>query len=311
MITTVALNPAVDKIYFIEDFKSGKMFRAGEPVKSAGGKGINVARVVKILDEKVLTTGFKGGQEGDWIENQMTDLGVSVNFVEVKGETRTNINIIDKKNKTETEILEKGFSVTSKDLDKFLINFNEIIKCTEVLVLSGGLPNGCPKDFYALIIENAKQENIPVILDTSGEVLKEGAKAKPYMIKPNIRELQILAAKKIDTVDLILKVCGEIIADGIKVVIVSLGEKGAVLVTEKEAFLAEVPDIEVINTVGSGDSLVAGFATGLKKGYSLKEALRLAMACGVNNAQYINVGMVDRQEVYELTKGINIKKLST
>ncbi|TYQ18097.1 UNVERIFIED_CONTAM: 1-phosphofructokinase/tagatose 6-phosphate kinase [Acetivibrio alkalicellulosi] len=309
MITTVALNPAVDKIYFIEDFKVGKMFRTDQIIKSAGGKGINVARVCKILGERVLVIGFKAGYTGDWIEKELVSIGVDVNFVKVEGEIRTNNNIIDKKNKTETEVLEIGHKTKLDDINRFLTVFDGILKQTKVLVLSGGLPQGCPNDFYKVLIEKAKFKNTLVILDTSGEFLIEGIKAKPDMIKPNLRELSTIVNKQLTEIDDIVKVCKDIVRSGIAVVTVSMGDKGALLVTKEETLFAKVPSINAVNTIGSGDSLVAAFAVGFQRGYNIDEAFKFAMACGVNNTQYIQVGKVNKTEVIELEKQIVIERL--
>ncbi|MFZ5986530.1 MAG: 1-phosphofructokinase [Bacillota bacterium] len=306
MITTVVLNPAIDKIYFVDDFQVGKMFRVSETVRSAGGKGINVARVANILGEKVSSIGFKGGEAGSWLQAQLIKQGVCTGFIEVEGESRTNNNIIDKVNKTETEVLEAGPYITPKDIDRFLAVYEEVLKNTKVLVCTGGLPQGVPEDIYKTLIDMARLHDVITILDASGKVLEEGMKARPYVIKPNLRELGSLAGKELKDIDDILKVSRGIAAAGIEVVTVSMGDRGALMVTRDTCLWARVPAVDIVNTIGSGDSMVAGFAAGLSRGYSLKETLKLAAACSVSNTQFVEIGVVDKTAVSELENKIEI-----
>ena len=263
MITTVALNPALDKIYFVDGFEAGKMYRVREMIESAGGKGVNVARVAKTLGEDTVAIGFKGGAAGSWIEAQLKKLGVRTRFVEVKGETRTNNNIIDRNRNTETEILEMGPIISSVDMGRFLQIYKETLEYSKGVVLSGGLPQGIPVDYYKTLIEVAKLYKLPIILDASGEALSEGMKAKPYMIKPNLRELENLAKRNLTKTSDILEVCREIISLGIEVVTVSMGKEGAILVSDNKCIRAKAPAVTAINSIGSGDAMVAGLAVGL------------------------------------------------
>ena len=309
MITTIVLNPAVDKIYFVDNFEPGNLYRVRDTVISAGGKGINVARVASILGEKVTAIGFKGGQTGNWLEDQLKKLGVFTNFIEVQGESRTNNNIIDRKNDTETEVLETGPYIHREDLGKFLLEYDKVLKDTELLVCSGGLPNGVSTDIYKALIDKARAYGIKVLLDSSGEVLQKGIEAKPYMIKPNLKELSSLVQKELVNIDDILKACRSIVSKGVEIVAASMGEKGALLISKKEELWAKVPSVDIKNTIGCGDSLVAGFAAGLRQGCSLVEAFRLGTACSVNNAQFVEIGVVDKLQVEELKGSIQIERL--
>lgn len=309
MITTVVLNPALDKIYFVDDFEPGKMYRVQETIKSAGGKGVNVARVAKILGEDTTTIGFKGGDTGNWIETQLINLGVCTAFVEVEGETRTNNNIIDRVKNTETEVLELGPVITGDDMGKFLAVYKDALKSTKVVVLSGGLPQGMPMDYYKTLIEVANSYDVPVILDASGEVLREGMKAKPYMIKPNLRELGNLVQRELTGGSDVLAACRDIVSTGVEIVVVSMGDRGAILVTKGIAVRVKVPVVNVVNTIGSGDAMVAGFAAGLAGGKEPEESLRLAAACGVSNAGFVEIGIVDKQKVDELKDNMEIERL--
>lgn len=309
MITTVVLNPAVDKIYFVDNFQPGGMYRVKETIRSAGGKGINVSRVITALGGNVLSIGFKAGHTGEWLAQQLKNLGAVTEFIEVEGESRTNNNIIDKTRGTETEVLETGPLITEEALQKLISVYDEALKKTKVVVCSGGLPAGVGNDIYKTLIVKAKKYDIRVILDSSGEVLKQGIEAKPYMIKPNLRELGSLVNRELKEVEEVLEACRCIQREGVEIVLASLGEKGAILVSKDRSFRAYVPNIEVVNTIGCGDSMVAGFAAALSKGFELEEALRLGSACGVNNAQYAGIGVVKKDEVHKLISEVRIEKI--
>ena len=309
MITTIVLNPAVDKIYFVDNFQAGGLFRVKETIRSAGGKGINVSRVIRALGGEVLSIGFKGGHTGEWLVRQLKNLGVLTEFIEVEGESRTNNNIIDPISGAETEVLETGPLITREDLKKFFSVYDGALKKAKVIVCSGGLPAGVENDIYKTLIIKAKEYNTKVILDSSGEVLRQGIEAKPYMIKPNLRELGSLVNRDLKEISDVLEACRCIQREGVEIVLASLGEKGAILVSKESVFRVYVPHIEVANTIGCGDSMVAGFAAGLSKGLELEESLRLGSACGVNNAQFAEIGVVKMDEVNILIKEVRIEKI--
>jgi len=309
MITALSLSPAVDKIYFIDGFECGKLYRVRNIVKSAGGKGINVARVSSILGEMVNSIGFKAGETGEWLESQLKRMGVNTCFIEVMGESRTNINIIDKVNNHETEILEIGPVIRDEDIGAFMDEFEKVLKDTSVLVCSGGLPEGIPSNFYRTLIEKAKLFRVKTILDSSGEMLAEGIKAAPYMVKPNLRELGVYAGKQLNSISDIIAACKSIINAGAEVVITSMGSQGALLVSEEEILHARVPEVNVVNTIGSGDSTVAGCAAGIRRGYSLEKMLRLGMACAVANTQFEEIGYISMELVDKFINEIVIERL--
>lgn len=307
MITALSLSPAVDKIYFVDNFKAGNLHRVRNTVKSAGGKGINVARVSSILGEKVTSLGFKAGDTGEWLEAQLRKLGVKTGFIDVEGESRTNNNIIDRLNNTETEVLEIGPCIKQEDVERFLVTYKTILSKTKVLVCSGGLPEGVPVDFYKTLIEIARPYNVKVILDTSNDILVEGIKACPYMIKPNLRELSRYMDKQLDSIDDIVEACRYINNQGVELVLASLGKDGALLVSNDMVLHAQVPQIEAINTIGSGDSTVAGCAVGILRGCTHEQMLRLGMACAVANTQFVEIGVVSTELVNKFSKEIIIQ----
>ncbi len=309
MITVLSLSPAIDKIYFINEFSAGNLYRVGEYQISAGGKGINVARVLSMLGVSANVMGFKAGSNGEWLHSNVAQLGCSTAFITVDGESRINNNIIDLVKKTETEILEAGPVIHTHDWKAFLELFSEKIKHEKYLVCSGGLPKGLDHSTYAQLIKIAKQNGVITILDSSGEVLSAGIEERPYIIKPNIRELSNYIGKDIKSDYDIYKASKDIIKRGVGVVCVSLGRNGAMLVTDEVAYKAKTVDITAVNTIGSGDSMVAGICYSLMHKNSLEECLKLGCACGASNAEFSQIGHVDIKRVGELYNSIELVQL--
>ncbi len=309
MITVLSLSPAVDKIYIIDDFCAGGLYRVNNCIQSPGGKGINVARVTTMLRHKVAVLGFKAGNNGLWLENSLVDIGAETHFLEVQGQSRTNNNIIDKVNNTETEILEEGPIINQSVWNQFMEKFRRQIMNKKLLVCSGGLPRGLGTDTYAQLIEEANKFGVKTILDASGEVLKKGIKAKPYLIKPNLRELSTYFQTEFTCDSQIIDACKEIISQGVKIVVTSLGAQGAILVSENTTFKALPVNVAVVNTIGSGDSMVAGMCAGIGDDLSIEEFFRLGCACASSNTEFIEIGMIKNERVKQLKQEIVINQL--
>lgn len=308
MITVLSLSPAVDKIYMIDGFCAGELYRVSNCLQSAGGKGINVTRVARMLGAEVTVLGFKAGNTGQWLEESILNTGAKAHFVEVTGLSRTNNNIIDRVNNKETEILEEGPEISLDSWEIFFKYFLQAIKESNVLVCSGGLPKGLGTETYARVIEEANKIGIKTILDASGEVLSQGIKAKPYLIKPNLRELSEYFNTHFTTDTQIVDACKEIINLGVKVVVTSLGAEGALLVSENAAYKAYPVNVKLINTIGSGDSMVAGISTGIADGMDIEDCFRLGVACASSNTEFAEIGVIDFKRVEQLKKEIIIKK---
>jgi 1-phosphofructokinase family hexose kinase len=309
MITVLSLSPAIDKIYVIDGFCAGELYRVNNCIQSAGGKGVNVARVSRMLEAEVAVLGFKAGNTGQWLEDNILRTGAKSYFIEVEGQSRTNNNIIDKVNNKETEILEEGPTISDYSWQLFLESFHQNIRKSKVLVCSGGLPKGLGTDTYAKLIDEANKLGIKTILDASGDVLNQGINAKPYLIKPNLRELSTYYKTNFTTETDILNACREIINKGVKVVVTSLGADGALLVSENAAYKAYPVNVNVINTIGSGDSMVAGISTGLVSGMRLEECFRLGVACASSNTEFIEIGLISNERVEQLRRDIIIEKI--
>lgn len=309
MILTVTMNPALDKIYFVDDFKPGSLHRCSDYIVSAGGKGLNVARVAKQIGEEVAVTGFLGGSNGQFIRNKIKELGVIDRFVEIEGETRTSINITDNKNNTTSEVLELGPSIAHEQSEEFINSFSKMIEDVDIVALCGSLPRGLDNEFYARLIDICNQQDKQVLLDTSSEAFVVGAKAKPYMVKPNEDEIHTVYDGDVSTEEGIIEALKYYKKIGIKFPVVSLGKDGAMASYRDDIFKATFPSVKTVNTVGSGDSFIAGFAAGLSRKYSAKDVLRLAIACGSANTQYHQTGYVEAEKVSKFYDKVIVEKI--
>ncbi|MBA4602333.1 hexose kinase [Thermoactinomyces mirandus] len=293
MICTITLNPSVDIRYEMDRFLPDQVNRVNRVSKTAGGKGLNVARVLRQLGEDVAASGFLGGSLGHFIRSELSRLGIHNGFVSIKGNTRNCIAIIHEGK--QTEILESGPLVSKSESDQFLKWFSEFVPLVKVVTLSGSLPKGLAKDYYGKLIETAN--GIPVLLDTNGELLKSTlAKAnKPFLIKPNQDELADLLGGKPEKEEQIINALKAEIFAGIPWVVVTLGADGAIVKHGHACYRARMPRVDVKNPVGSGDSVLAGFAAGFARGLVEEKLVRFGLAMGVLNAMeektgYINTG---------------------
>lgn len=310
MITTVTLNASIDKAYHMEQgIQNGTVMRVETCRNSAGGKGLNVVRIVKLCGEEGKATGFVGGFNGAYLEMLLDQDQVPHQFVKIEGETRSCINILDPKYGS-TEYLEPGCTVTEQEEEQFLRNFETIIKDSDIVTISGSVPKGVSKEIYQKLIEQAKNMGKAVILDTSGELLKHGLKAKPTMVKPNKDEIEMLFQTKIDKEEDVIDYAKKIHEMGIPYVVISLGKDGAVLVCEEGIYHGKPPKIEAVNTVGCGDSMVGAFAVALSRLSSPEEALRYAVATATAAALSPNTGDFQKEIQETILEQVEINKIS-
>ena len=309
MILTVTANAAIDKRYVVEGFGVGNVNRVKSCVANAGGKGINVSRVASIAGEKVTATGFLGGHAGKFISEHVQEYGIKSEFVWCNGESRTCINIWDEKEKKQTEFLEPGFSVTEDDCNALLEKFSLLLKECRVVTISGSAPKGAGSGLYRKMIEKAREEGKPVILDTSGTLLEDCLLARPTMIKPNIDEIRALTKRPMNTRESMLRAAQDLHDDGIEIVAISLGGDGSLVSCQEGVFDVKVPKIDAVNTVGCGDSMIAGFAVGMSRGLSMEETIRLASAVSAANAMRLETGFIVKEDMERLLPQIRIKKI--
>ncbi|MGI9860625.1 1-phosphofructokinase [Moorella naiadis] len=279
-VVTVTLNPALDKTTIIENFEPAKTNRSRRVSYEAGGKGINVAKFLHELNYPVIATGFIAGQNGYLIKKALQQKGVPQDFVEITGETRVNLKVIDPVSQTETEINEPGFIVRPEDLQDLVNKLDALLGNCRLLVLSGSLPGGLAADVYAGFIKRARNRGIATVLDAEGEALKQGLRAVPLLVKPNKFEAETLLGEKLITPADAARAGAKIRRLGAEIAVISLGPLGAVGVDSQGALWAQPPRLNVGSTVGAGDAMVAVLARALCEGIDLREDLPRAVAAG-------------------------------
>lgn len=303
------MNASIDKAYYMtRAIENGTVMRVASCRNSAGGKGLNVARIVGMCGADVQATGLVGGFNGMYLESLLDKDGIAHNFQHIAGETRSCINILDVKYGS-TEYLEPGCEVTPQEETAFMESFPSIIQDSSVITISGSLPKGISSDIYKRMIDLAKSMGKQVILDSSGQSLREGMRACPTMVKPNQEEMEQFFETKLSGTEDVITYAKQIHAMGIPYVVVSLGKDGALLVCESGVFVGRPPKVEVVNTVGCGDSMVGAFAVSLERKDSPKEALCHAVAVATANALSPNTGDFNQEQYLELIKNVTVRQL--
>lgn len=309
MITIITFNPSIDRMYRVNSINVGEVQRVVSTNATAGGKGLNVAKVCKLLKEEPLAVGFLGGFNGEFIKEELKKLEIQNKFTEIKQETRNCLNIIED-NKISTEFLEKGPMIEKSDLERFEKEIKEVLKNTKILVASGSYCQNMPSDYYERIGNLCRENKIKFILDTSGESLRKALKSKPYLIKPNVDEIKQLLEINVNSKDEIIFSGKKLLEMGAENVCISLGKNGMVYLNKDSVYDVEVPQVKAMNTVGSGDSSIAGFSVGILKGYEVEALLKLSNACGISNSLSMETGFVNLEEVEKYKDLVKVTKIS-
>ena len=304
MIYTVTLNPSLDYVVGVENFREGMVNRTARESILPGGKGINVSAMLHALGAETTALGFLAGFTGEEIRNALQKQGVSEEFLFLKhGVSRINVKM---KSAKETEINGRGPEIEREDMERFLAQLENKIQKEDIVVLSGSLPNMLSVSAYLDIMRLAKRKDAKIIADVSGKVLEDVLPYRPFLVKPNHHELGALFGKEIHSKEEAVFYAEKLREKGAENVMVSLAEKGAVLLTEQGVYFADAPQGEVLNSVGAGDSSVAGFIYGFLKDGTFETALAFAVACG--SATAFSEGIAERKQVLSLLVHIDINK---
>ena len=309
MILTVTLNAAIDKRYVVSSFEEGEVNRVISCEYTPGGKGLNVSKPAAIAGAEVVATGIVAGFAGKYIEENLKQFHVKSAFYHVEGENRSCINIWDEAKHQQTEFLEPGITVSQKDFQGFVEHYKSLLPDADVVAMSGSVPKGLATDTYQALVRLAKEAGKKVIMDTSGELLCQGIQAKPTMVKPNIDEIRMLTGSHCDTQEELIRAAKQIHEAGVEIVVVSLGGDGAIMVCEDGTFRSVVPKIDAVNTVGCGDSMIAGFATSFELGLSPKEALKRAAAISAAAALREETGYFVPEDMKRIEKDVQIVQI--
>ncbi|MDE5584574.1 MAG: 1-phosphofructokinase [Ruminococcus sp.] len=303
MIVTVTLNPAIDCTMNIENYAENSVNRAEKQILTAGGKGINISMILKNLGIDTLALGFCGGETGRLFCNLLDRTGLDYSVVWLENQL-TRINVKLKYNNAETEINGMGAEISDDMLEKFIFDLGKKLNDNDILVLAGSIPSSVPSDIYARIMKSLSDRNIRIVADSSGKPLAEILPLRPFLIKPNNFELGEILGKKISTRSQALSGAEDLQKLGARNILVSLAGEGAVLLTENgDKYEISAPSEEVKNSVGAGDSMLAGFLAGLEKTGDFYIALLLGTASG--SATAFSDGLATRAEIDALFKRIS------
>lgn len=303
MIYTITLNPALDYSLETSKFDLGKLNLSEKAYFLGGGKGINVSKVLKNFNVESTAIGFLGGFTGNFIKEELKEKNIKEDFVEVLGNTRVNIKI--KTGEVETELAGLSPEINENHvlaLKEKLTNIQD----GDILVLSGSVPKSLKTTIYKELVEGL-DKNIKVILDTRGEAFVETLKVKPFLVKPNHHELEEFCGKELHSLEEIVEGARTIQKLGVQNVIVSMGKDGSILLTEDSVYKGNVPKGTLKNSVGAGDSMVAGLVSKLAQGESLLEAYKFGIASG--SATAFSHNLTTKDEVLALLNQINIIKV--
>ena len=280
-VATITLNPAIDHTASIPNFKAGEVNRVEWEQIDPGGKGVNVASFLAGFDVPVSVSGFLGRNNATLFQNFFKEKGIRNHFVIVEGNTRVNIKVIDEAQNQVTDINFPGLVPTQPDITSLDRIIDDLIKDCDWFILSGSIPTGLSPDIYGKLIDHLKQQGKTVVLDASGESLRQAVPFTPFAMKPNVHELEELIGKSLDDERSIIQAAESLIKQGIQCIVVSMGAKGAIFVDSDEMIHARPPQVEVVSTVGAGDAMVAGFVIGKLRNFSLSECAKLATACSI------------------------------
>ena len=307
MIMTVTLNAAIDQTVAVPNFRLGHRHRAVEATTVAGGKGVNVARALKLLGQPVIATGLAGGPTGTRLMERLTEESILTDFVCIGEESRTNLAVIDPTSGEQTEINERGPDVTDAGARLFLDKLLYLARGAHICVIAGSLPPAVPAAFYARMVEELKALGVETVVDTEGEPLLASLRAEPAAVMPNVLEAEGAVGHEFnDREDLLI---------GLRS-LVELGAANAVITRPTAASprcwatpssaaptRSIAPAVEPVATVGSGDAFLAGFVAARYIGRPPEECLRFAVACGAESTQHFGAGAIDPAEVDRLLPG--------
>ena len=313
MLVCISANPAIDRRLRLESIAVGEVNRALSAQPFPGGKAAHVATVAKSLGVDVMWVGFLGGAAGEECESGLSACGVPLTVVRTQSETRANLELVSADGVV-TEILEPGGAVTEGEVERLLASCRDIFaesdRDTQV-ALSGSLPPGAPADLYAQLIRLAHLYGCRVLLDTSGEALREGLAAAPDFVKPNRTEASSFINYRIDGATAATKAAEEFFDAGAKSVAISLGADGMIWQrsVDDDLLISEPIALRECSSVGCGDAALAGFAVAYERGLSDEETLRLATACGSANCLAEAPGRVNRDDVSRLAREISVRRI--
>ena len=308
MITTVTMNPCMDKTVTVDTFQYGGLNRVQNGREDIGGKGINVASVVTNLGGMALCTGINYENGGDFIQGKLSDRHIRHDFVMVPGELRTNLKLFDRSKGVITEVNESGSPVEAGSIVALKEKVRRYSRESSMMVFSGSVPQGVGSGVYRELMEECARGCRPV-LDAEGPLLSEGLKAQPYLIKPNRFELEMILGEERSTKEGIVEGARELLRSGVQILCVSLGEDGAVIVDPCRAYFAPALPVKVQSTVGAGDSMVAALCLAAEEDRPPAEMLRMATAAAAASVMTEGTQLCSRSDFDALLPQVSVTRI--
>ncbi len=309
-VMTITLNPAVDEKYRVRELKHRGWTRAIEVDRSAGGKGINVSRILKQLGHDSIVMGFIGGFTGELVRVEMEELEITTALCYIKGDTRIDTFITDLTGKLQVGITEEGPVIRPQELERFRKTYERILNRVDLVYMGGSLPKGVPDDIYAELILRAKNKGKMTFLEAAGTPLLKGIEASPDFVKIDHRYVSEIYGHSIRELDDIVEAVKEIERKSeIKYIVVDYHESGDVFRTPEGYFLARLTEYKPVKTLGGGDALVAAFIASLIEGMSLKESIVFSMATAYEELLHLEEGIRSRDHVERLKPLVEVRRL--
>ncbi len=309
MIITVTMNPAIDKTVDLEHMVHGGLNRVKNVIMDAGGKGINVSKTIKELGGETVATGFVGGSSGSFIKKVLQELGIQPDFVETGKEVRTNLKVVETDGNV-TEFNEPGPVITAEELEALTQKLLGYANRDTLFVLAGSIPNGLDKDIYQVLTRKLKEKGARVFVDADGELFVHALEAAPDIIKPNRHELEEYFHKdyRVDEAELIT-MGQKLLEKGIGMIAISLGQMGALFLTEDRVIKCPGLKVEAHSTVGAGDAMVAALSYGINRGLTFEECAKLGLATSAGAVTTKGTKPPKRELVNELLQKAEAIKL--
>lgn len=308
LTTALCLNPSIDRTVRVADFSVGGTNRILSECSVGSGKGVNVAVAARRLGMEAACVGLLAQGQGDLILERLARDGVEARFVRVPGAVRVNLKILDMGRRSVTELNEPGGAVTVEPLEKVRAEALRLAAQSDYLVLTGSLPPGCPEDFYPSLMAGIPA-SCRCVVDVSGDKLAGSLRARPFLIKPNHRELEQAGGRALSTLRDVRDAAFALIGAGAELVAVSMGAEGAMLTDGKLALFAPAVPVPVHSTVGAGDSMVAGMIKGLREGGGLEHALRCGMAAATATVTDPSDGLMRREAFDGIYRRVRVEAI--
>ena len=313
MIVTVTLNPAIDKSLSVPSLRLGRRHRTVERQTLAGGKGVNIARMLKTLDQPVIATGFIGGAAGTQIVEQLTRESIVNDFVRIAEESRTNTAVFDPTTGEETEINEQGPAVEPGELEALSEKLRYLARGAAIVVVAGSLPRGVPSDFYATLVRELRKLDVLTVVDTDGDALRAAVRAEAGIVSPNLHEAEQLIGQEFGDDDDRAGAVREIVALGAREALMTTpdGCWAQVLVDgSPQLYRATIAPREPVATVGSGDAFLAGYLAARYSGSPPDECLRFGVACGAESTGRLGAGLIDPRAAERLRAEVELTTIA-